>query len=267
MIAFGCSITSPEAYERFAGPGIRLAAEPDSRVFAHSAAGTIFRSYNLILEQVAALADLEALVLLHQDAEIVGADFCAQLRRALSEPDVAVVGCVGAAGVRSIAWWEGAVTRRGQVDVLDGFVLALAPWTVRNLRFDESVGTRVRGHELDLCLQARAAGHKVLAADLPVVHRHSEVLVTRPESWMEDHMAVAERWDADERDWKARARRAEAQAGAARLEGASKLLQAYARAEEQERELAALTDTLSWRLTEPLRRLNAARRALLRRQA
>jgi hypothetical protein len=267
MIAFGCSIISPGTYERFAGRGIRSVAEPDAAVFAHSAAGTIFRNYNLILEKAAALDGLEALVLLHQDAEIVDPDFCAKLREVLNDPQVGVVGCVGAIGVRSIAWWEGSVTRAGEVDVLDGFVLALAPWTVHNVRFNESIGTLVRGHDLDLCLQVLAAGRKVVATDLAVVHHHSEVLVTDPDGWIEDHMTVAERLDGDDDDWKGRARRAEAEAGAARLQGASKLLQAYARAEEHQRELAAVTDTLSWRITEPLRRLNARRRALRRRQA
>jgi hypothetical protein len=86
MIAFGCSITAPKIYERCAKPGIELAAEPDSQVFAHAAAGPIARAYNLVLERAATLDDLEAVVLLHQDAEIVDPDFCPKLRRALSDP-------------------------------------------------------------------------------------------------------------------------------------------------------------------------------------
>ncbi len=35
------------------------------------------------------------------------------MREALSDPDVAIVGCVGAVGVRSIAWWQGALTWAG----------------------------------------------------------------------------------------------------------------------------------------------------------
>ncbi len=49
-------------------------------------------------------------MLVHQDAEIVDPDFCAKVRAALADPDVGLVGCVGALGVRSIAWWEGSVT-------------------------------------------------------------------------------------------------------------------------------------------------------------
>ena len=107
MIVFASSITEPDTYKRCAERGIQLAAEPDSEVMPHSAAGSLFRSYNLILDTIAPRDDVEALVLVHQDAEIADPDFCAKLRRALADPEVGVVGCVGAVGVRSIAWWEG----------------------------------------------------------------------------------------------------------------------------------------------------------------
>src|SRR5205807_2503355 len=110
MIVFGCSITSPEVYARCAERGLRLVAEPSSEVMANAAAGSLFRSYNLIMETAAAHDDLEALVLVHQDAEIVDPSFCAKLRHALADDEVGVVGCVGAIDVRNIAWWEGSVT-------------------------------------------------------------------------------------------------------------------------------------------------------------
>src|SRR5581483_2444755 len=110
MIVFGCSITQPDTYRRCAEPGIRLLAEPDSEIVANAAAGSLARSYNLIMNQAAEHDDLEALVLVHQDAEIVDPEFCSKLRAALKDPDVGAVGLVGAIDVRSIAWWEGSVT-------------------------------------------------------------------------------------------------------------------------------------------------------------
>ena len=71
MITFGSAITKPDVYRRFAEVGILRAAEPDSKVIALPSIGSIFTSYNAILDQAAAFADLEALVLVHQDAEIV----------------------------------------------------------------------------------------------------------------------------------------------------------------------------------------------------
>ena len=134
-------------------------------------------------------------MLVHQDTEIVDADFCRRVRDALSDPTVGVAGCVGAIGVRSIAWWEGSVTlssfanryeehgggelpgfswdwdeappyaQVGEVDTLDGFLLVLSPWTVRNVRFDEEL-SEFHGYDLDFCLQVREAGRRVITADL-----------------------------------------------------------------------------------------------------
>ena len=86
MIVFASSITDPELYPRCAEPGIRLAAEPDSRCSPTPPPGSIFRSYNLILDSVAERDDLEALVLLHQDAELASPDFCAKLRAGAARP-------------------------------------------------------------------------------------------------------------------------------------------------------------------------------------
>ena len=192
-------------------------------MIALPAVGSIFASYNAILERAAALEDLEALVLVHQDAEIVDAGFCRELRAALDHPDVAVVGCVGAIGVRNIAWWEGSVTwasfthrgggpgeefpsfswdlddlppyaRMGEVDTVDGFVMALSPWAVQNVRFDESLG-QLHGYDLDYCLQVRSAGKRIRTANLRVIHHHSLELANDPEGWVEAHVKVAEKWD------------------------------------------------------------------------
>jgi GT2 family glycosyltransferase len=299
MIAFGSAVTRPEVYERCAAPGVRLASEPDSKVIIPEPTGSIFRSYNLIMEQVGALDDLEALVLIHQDAEIVDPDFCAKLREALRDPEVGVVGCVGAVGVRSIAWWEGSVTwasfvhrygrpgeefpslswnddevppyaRTGEVDTVDGFVLGLAPWTVRNIRFDESLGQLLHGYDFDFCLQVRAAGHKIVTADFKMVHHHSLELASDPAGWVEAHISVAEKWDgrmphvgSGGGDWKQRARRAEAERAAARAQAIATQLQTDARARAHERALKEATESISWRITAPLRwasRLRPTRR-------
>ena len=301
MIIFASSITDPEIYERCAEPGIRLAAEADSEVLPNAAAGSLFRSYNLILDTVAERDDFEALVLLHQDAEITDPEFCRKLRRALQDPEVGVVGCVGAIGVRSIAWWEGSVTwasfthryrelgggeipafswngvrrpayaRTGEVDTIDGFVMGLSPWTVRNIRFDESLG-QLHGYDFDFCLQVRSAGRRVVTEDLQVIHHHSLDLISEPETWIAAHMRVAEKWEGRmphvgvvAGGWRERARRAEAEAAAARAEVVSQEMQAQARAEQYKREVEEITQSRSWRMTKPLRELNLMRGRLARR--
>ena len=297
MIAFASSITDGEMYRKAAEPGIRLAAEPDSVVLANAAAGSIFRSYNLILDQAAQLEDLEALVLLHQDAEIASPDACATIRRTLQDdPEVGVIGVVGAVGVRTIAWWEGSVTwasfthrytelgggeqpaltwdtddlpafaATGEVDTVDGFVLVLSPWVVRNVRFDESLG-QLHGYDFDFCLSVREAGRKVVTADFRVIHHHSLDLVSNPETWLAAHERLAEKWAGrmpgvvePDGDWRARARRAEAEASLARTQAVAAMMHADARLQQIERDLKVTTDSLSWRITAPLRRANAYRR-------
>ena len=106
--------------------------------------------------------------------------------------------------------------------------MVLSPWAVRNVRFDESLDP-LHGYDFDYCLQLRAAGRKVVATDLAAIHHRPADLVLDPEEWVEAHMVAAEKWDGETVDWKDRARRAEAEAGVARLASASKLLQANAR--------------------------------------
>ena len=285
MIAFGTAITSPVTYEECAEPGIKRVAEPDSLVFPHQTTNSIYRNYNLIMDQAADHPDLEALVLIHQDAEIVNLDFCQNLRRALSDPEVAIVGCAGALGVRNISWWEGAVTwasfthrytemgggdfpalsylpdeapslaQTGEVDSLDGVLLCLSPWAVRNLRFDESLGS-LHGYDFDICCQAREAGRKVVTEDLRIIHHHSLDLASNLEYWMEAHIRLAEKWDGRVRyageaggDWKTRARRAEAEAAAQHIVRVSNQM----KLEVRDREIERIRRSVSWRLTAPLR--------------
>ncbi len=156
----------------------------------------------------------------------------------------------------------------GEVDVVDGVMMAISPWAVRNLRFDESLGPR-HGYDFDFCLQARAAGRKVVTEDLRVAHYYPLGVVGDPDTWMEAHMRAAEKWEGripglqpiePDVDWKLRARRAEGEAAAARLLSATKMYEVQALEWEQDRQYKQVTGNLSWQITAPLRRLNALRR-------
>lgn len=293
MIAFACAITDEEIYETCAAPGFRLAAEPDTELVAHPSAGSIHRSYNMLLDRALdrfGPGGLESLVLVHQDAEIIDPDFIPKVREALQDPDVAIVGCAGAIDVRSIAWWEGSVTwasfthrfddhgggeipalswipekipsfaETGTVDSLDGFVMAFSPWAIENLRFDESIGTALHGYDFDICMQARQAGRKVVTAPLRVVHHHSLTLISEKEGWIEAHIKLAEKWNGlvpdVGGDWRARARRAEAELAVTRLQTGAGRLILEQRIGVLERELEGVERSISWRLTRPLRWLS-----------
>jgi hypothetical protein len=197
------------------------------------------------------------------------------------------VGCAGAVDVRSIAWWEGSITwasfthryeeygggeipafswateerppfaQLGEVESIDGFVMGLPPWTIENLRFDESLG-QFHGYDFDFCMQARAAGKKVVTADFQVIHHHSLELLQDPESWIQAFMATRKKWEGQlpsngsrDDDWEWRARRAEAEAAAARLQGGVNDLLRVAYYKQYE----GLRTSASWRLTAPLRKV------------
>jgi hypothetical protein len=289
MIAFGSAITRPDVYRACAEPGIRLAAEPRGVVYDEPSIGTIFESYNALLERAAALDDLEALVLVHQDTEIVSGDLCATIRATLADPAVGLIGCVGAVGVRSIAWWEGSVTlasfinrypehgggdlhsfswnwddappyaRTGEVETLDGFLLVLSPWVVRNVRFDETLGA-FHGYDLDLCLQVREAGRKVVTADFRAIHHRPLEMLPDPDEWVDAHIKVAEKWDGRmprvgdaAGTWRDRALRAEAERDVARADAHTTALAIEARTAMLHRVIEETRTSISWRLTAPLR--------------
>jgi GT2 family glycosyltransferase len=297
MIAFGCPITDHALYEAHAEPGIRLVAEPDSEILALGSAGlgdaSIFRNYNLLIEEAAKLENLEALVLVHQDAEIVDPEFCEKVRSALQNPDVGILGCAGAIGVRNIAWWDGSVTlasfshryteygggeilgatfnwdeappeaRPGEVDVIDGFMMVLPPWFIENIRFDESLG-QLHGYDFDICQQVRAAGRKVWTEHIRVIHHHSLELIGDVEGWIAAHMRVAEKWDGRlspsqtiPGDWKDRTRWAEARRDAALMQANAAELARDAAVIDLERQLQSVQRSASWRLTKPLRWLKS----------
>lgn len=297
MIAFGVSVSEGEPYRRYSEPGIRLAKEADSEVYVFAAVGQIARTYNLLLDTAAQHEDLEALVLVHPHAEITDRDFCAKVRGALDDPEVAVVGAVGANGVRSIAWWEGEISSGRvtqqyheygggevpafgwkehaaaprEVDAVDGLLMGLSPWAVRNVRFDESLALG-HGFDVDYCFQVSTAGRRVVTADFSVTHHQSLDLLEDFPLWIEAHIQFSDKWqgrtpgdasgteEPTMEEWKRRARRAEAEREVARSVAYGTALGSDARILPLERQMQWTMHTLSWRITEPLRRVNHWRR-------
>jgi glycosyl transferase family 2 len=224
VIMFASAITDFTAYERFAVPGLDRVKESDSVVLAHRGIGSLFRNYNFILGEARKRDDVEALVLIHQDAELMDSNFCEVIREQLRDPDVALIGCAGAVGARSIAWWEGGVTwaafnhrfeefhggdleamtfdrdaipsyvQTGEVDSIDGFVMVLSPWAINEVEFDETLGD-LHGYDFDVCCQVRTAGKKVVIADFRAVHHHSLEVISDPGGWKDSYIRMIEKWE------------------------------------------------------------------------
>jgi hypothetical protein len=224
MIMFASAITDFGAYARYAVPGIDLVKEDDSVVLAHRSIGSVFSNYNFILGEARKRSDVEALVLIHQDAELVDRDFCQTIREQLRDPDIALIGCAGSVGARSIAWWEGGVSwaafdhrfeefhggdleamtfnrdkippnvAPGEVDSIDGFVMVLSPWAIQEIEFDETMGD-LHGYDFDTCCQVRAAGKKVVTADFRAIHHHSLDVISDPRGWKDSYIRMIEKWE------------------------------------------------------------------------
>ena len=219
VIAFGCPVTDRVKYKKFAEPGIRRAAEPDSALLLRHGAPSIQTAYNSIIEEAGARPDLEALVLLHQDVELRDGDLAERLRTCMRDPLVAVVGAVGSHNVRTCEWWRngvvggvkapelvgpetvvGGTPPRGPVDSVDGLLLVLSPWAVRTLRFDERFAPYFHGYDLDICFQAREQGRRVVVADIDVVHHAGFDFFDR-RTWVAAYMLWHRKWGGDARQW------------------------------------------------------------------
>lgn len=142
---------------------------------------SIAQAYNAILDAHRRHPP-EALVLLHDDLEIIDPDAEKKFLEALELPDVALVGVAGGYGVGSLAWWNANTVghqlidsgmldfgrRTGYVDLLEGSILVFSPWAIENLRFD----TRYDGfHGYDsVAMLANWYGKKVVVVDVDTHH-------------------------------------------------------------------------------------------------
>lgn len=216
MIAFGCATTSEREFRAHAGPAIERVAEADSVLMRKHGYDSIHEPYNEMLEQVAGREDLEAVVLLHQDLSIEDDDFMAKVRGVLAaSPDIAIIGVAGARDVPGLAWWEGSeshghfdspilvpggsrmVYSRGvhEVDSVDGMLLVLSAWAARELRFDAELAGALDGYDLDICLQARARGRRVVAGGLEVSHYTTYEGFFDRRRWVRAAVALQRKWE------------------------------------------------------------------------
>lgn len=156
----------------------------DKQVVALSGQTSIAVAYNRILD-CARLAAVDALVLQHDDLEITDERGEVKLLEALSCTNVALVGVAGGGAAHGLAWWNAEPighqwinsglldfgTRTGEVELLEGSLLAFSPWAIENLRFDEVPG--FHGYD-EIAAKARGAGKSCYVADVDTFH-HTHV--------------------------------------------------------------------------------------------
>ena len=180
------------------GPGIRLAAEPDSEVYAFAAVGSICRSYNLLLDRAARATtsrrsssctrtprSLDPRLLRRGRGALSSDPDVARRRAAPGARDVQHDRLVGgrrqrgpghpalpgvrrrrAAGVRV----GGPGSPPGEVDAVDGFLMVLSPWARAQRCASTSRSSWATATTSTSASRSRAAGRKVVTADLPVAY-------------------------------------------------------------------------------------------------
>ena len=174
-------------------------------LFALSGQSQITRAYNKILGAYAP-DGLDAVILLHDDLELVDRDAEAKFLDALTD-DVALVGVCGGKSDKTLAWWNSETVghqmtdsgmldfgpRAGDVAFIEGSAMVFSRWAVEHLRFDERYPGFL-GYD-DVCLEARQRGKRVTVVDVDT-HHHTTVGFKSP--------AIAAAWDVAEEIFQAK---------------------------------------------------------------
>lgn len=191
MIIYGTCIGESGKYEKYCLPGLMSHKSVESKIIQRRNSSSIFHTYNEIIEEALSENSLSGLVLLHDDVEILDAQFEQKVKRALTaSANVGVVGPVGATGVSGLRWWEGSTMHgrvfesRGilegngwsagaeskSVEVIDGLLMVIRPDVLRKVKFDEKNYTGFHGYDADYCYAAKAAGYDLKTVDVNVAH-------------------------------------------------------------------------------------------------
>jgi hypothetical protein len=203
VIAYGCCVGSWDRFQRYVVPHVR------GRLIATSGHEHIAVAYNTILDAFDGRTLPDALVLLHDDLELIDPDAEMKFVSALSDADVALVGVAGTRTCTSLAWWDRDTighqhidsqlldfgARTGDVTALEGSIIVLSPWAIQHLRFDETY-LGFHGYDCDIAMQARRAGRRVVVADVDT-HHHVQLGFKTPESaagWCRADQLFREKW-------------------------------------------------------------------------
>lgn len=186
MIGFACCINDEPQYGKLVASRLFRQASSHELVVVELRDQTdIHNAYNQARE-VFLDSGVEFGIFMHQDVELRSDAIFERLRSLFSDPTIGVVGPIGASRVSSLRWWEGEMRGRvtdtnfdlatadpfGDVDALDGMFLAVSRTTLERVSFDPGYGG-FHGYDVDLCFGARAAGLRVVTADLPM-HHHTK---------------------------------------------------------------------------------------------
>jgi hypothetical protein len=187
VIAFGCPILRDDVFACYAAPTIAAHREPDSLVLEKRGYDSIQQPYNEILDEAAAREDLEAVVLLHEDTVVQEPRLLELIRWHLRDPEIGLIGAVGAREVNGMDWWNGTnlggtstpliTTDRFSLtsgprsaEVIDGYLMIVAARAARTVRFDERGKANFHGYDVDFCFRIRARGFRIVIDNIETAH-------------------------------------------------------------------------------------------------
>lgn len=178
-VGYGCCVGSWDKFTRNVAP--RTENRPVVALYGQA---QLTVAYNTILDAYRGRG-MDAVILLHDDLEMVDPDAEQKFLDALAD-DVALVGVCGGKGDQTLAWWDSETVghqmtdsglldfgeRTGDVAFIEGSIMVFSPWAVEHLRFDPGYPGFL-GYD-DVCLTARQMGKRVVVADV-ATHHHSTV--------------------------------------------------------------------------------------------
>jgi glycosyl transferase family 2 len=168
-------------------------------------------AYNQIID-AHAVDPPDALILLHDDLQITDYAAEAKFLDALQLENVELVGVAGGydIGLHGLAWWNAKTVghqltedrllefgpREGYVTSLEGSIMVLSPWAVRNVRFDQRF-TGFHGYDDIGMTVNREHSRHVWVADVDTYH-HTRLGFDSIEServWLEADRKFREKWN------------------------------------------------------------------------
>ncbi|MFZ2058205.1 MAG: glycosyltransferase, partial [Acidimicrobiales bacterium] len=109
MIIFGTCVGNEERYRTVALPSIERVAGTEDLIWSRSGERGIGAAYNEMILAARDVAGCQALVVLHEDVQIVDDNFRPKLLKSLGH-NVGLVGVVGASRLKGLAWWDARCT-------------------------------------------------------------------------------------------------------------------------------------------------------------
>ncbi len=202
-IIYGCCESSRVKVDQWVLPYVD---EREREYYGLRGRTSIAAAYNEILDFYSE-GQVDALILLHDDLEIIDPDAEAKFMAAL-EPDVWLVGVAGGGGTNGLAWWSvdpighqrtdaqniDFGRRTGDVDLLEGSILVFSPEAIQRLRFDEEY-PGFHGYD-EIAAQAHNHGKRVVVADVDTHHHNSMGFksAASAEEWLAADRRYREKW-------------------------------------------------------------------------